>query len=104
MYESDKMPLLPPVILEKKTELEFRRSFDVAFPNFVSDLRNDFPGLTSSQELVCMMIFLHKNADEIARALGISRDSVNKSRYRIRRRLGLPRETDLDTFICGRRQ
>ena len=95
--------LLTPLILEKEHEAEFKRSFATAYPHFLPELRRDYPDLTPSLELICMLIFLHRSTDEIALAIGISRDSVHKSRYRIRRTLGLGREDDLDSFIQQRR-
>ena len=94
---------LQPAILDKEHEKEFRQSFSALYPDFLPSLRKDFPELTPGNELVCMMIFLHKSTDEIALALGISRDSVNKTRYRLRQRFNLPREVELDAFLRSRR-
>lgn len=94
--------LLKPIILEKEHEKEFRQLFADTYPHFLPDLRRDFPELTSGNELVCMMIYMHKSTDEIALALGISRDSVNKTRYRLRQRFNLSRDVDLDEFIRSR--
>lgn len=49
-----------------------------------------------------MLILLNMSTDEIAMSLGISRPSVNSARYRIRKRLHLDKDTDLDTFIKSR--
>ena len=49
-----------------------------------------------------MLIYLYKTNEEIALALGISRDSVVKSRYRIRQRFNMESDADLDSFIRGR--
>ncbi len=94
---------LQPAILDKDHEKEFRQSFSALYPDFLPGLRRDFPELTPGNELVCMMIFLHKSTDEIALALGISRDSVNKTRYRLRQRFNLPKEVELDAFLRSRR-
>lgn len=40
---------------------------------------------------------------EIALNLGISRQSVNTARYRLRKKLGLDKETDLDMFMTNRK-
>lgn len=39
------------------------------------------------------------SSEEIAFALGISRESVNKARYRIRKKLNLPKEITLDSWV-----
>lgn len=93
---------LQPILLEKSHENEFRKTFNEAHPEFIHYLRRDFPGITPGQEIICMLIYLYKNNAEIALALGISRDSVIKSRYRIRQRFGLSSDADLDTFIRER--
>lgn len=94
--------LLNLAVLDKSRETEFRATFGNVYPRFLPLLRRDYPAITPANELVCMMIYLNKSTDEIALALGISRDSVNKTRYRLRRTFALPRETDLDTFITSR--
>lgn len=93
---------LQPILLEKEHEEEFRKTFNELHPNFIDGLRRDFNGITPGQEIICMLIYLFKTNEEIALALGISRESVVKSRYRIRRRFNLDTEDDLDTFIRNR--
>ncbi len=94
--------IIQPILLEKADEVEFRKTFNNIYPHFISDLRRDVPGITSGNELICMMIYLRKSNDEISLAMGISRESVIKSRYRLRQRLALAKEDDLDSFICNR--
>lgn len=94
--------LLSLAVFDKSRESDFRATFGAVYPRFLPSLRRDYPAITPANELVCMMIYLGKSTDEIALALGISRDSVNKTRYRLRRTFALPRETDLDTFISSR--
>lgn len=94
--------MLSLAVLDKTREADFRATFGAVYPRFLPSLRRDYPAITPANELVCMMIYLGKSTDEIALALGISRDSVNKTRYRLRRTFALPRETDLDTFLTTR--
>lgn len=93
---------LNPTLLSGEDESEFRRAFNHLYPNFLSGLRTDFPSLTPNDELVCMMIYLKTPSIDIALCLGISRPSLNSIRYRIRKKLALDKETDLDTFIRSR--
>lgn len=93
---------LNPSVLSGEAERDFRRSFAALHPHFLSGLRSECPELTSNDELVCMLILLNMSTDEIAMSLGISRPSVNSARYRIRKRLHLDKDTDLDTFIKSR--
>lgn len=93
---------LNPTLLSGEDENEFRRAFNHLYPNFLTRLRSDFPSLTRNDELVCMMIYLNTPSIDIALCLGISRQSLNSVRYRIRKKLALDKETDLDTFIRSR--
>lgn len=93
-------PQLETTLLNRDDETVFRKNFSVLHPRFLPTLRQTFPSLSGGQELVCMLIHLRLNNDEIASSLGISRESVLKSRYRIRQRMQLPKETDLDTFLA----
>lgn len=93
---------IQPVLLEKRHEKDFRKTFSALHPGFIDRLRRDFPGVTPGQEIICMLIYLYKSNEEMALALGISRDSVVKSRYRLRQRFNLANDSDLDSFIRSR--
>lgn len=94
--------ILSTVLLEKEDELRFRRDFNDLHPGFTDRLRREFPNLTVGNELLCMLIALNRRNEEIALALGISRDSLATSRSRLRSRLNLSKDTDLDKFIQSR--
>lgn len=93
---------LTPSPLTDETERELRRSFEVLYPHFLRDLRKDYPQLTPSDELLCMLIYMHQNNEGIALCLGITRMSVNTARFRLRKKLGLDKETDLNDFLTSR--
>ena len=94
--------LLVPSVLSGEDELKFRKSFAALYPRFLLGLRHDYPSLTPNDELVCMLIYLKQSTDEISLCLGISRASVNSARYRIRTKMALSKETDLDEFLTSR--
>lgn len=94
--------ILNPSALTGESEQDFRRAFASLHPHFLTELRAEFPELTANDELVCMLIYLGMNTDEISLSLGISRPSTNSARYRIRKKLSLPRESDLDSFLRSR--
>ena len=94
--------VLNPLLLDKENEISFRKMFSEIYPGFIENLRMDFKGITTSNELLCMLIKLHKSNEEISLALGISRESVVTARYRLRNRFKLPKETDLNEFIQNR--
>ena len=94
--------LLNPSVLSGDDEVRFRRSFAGLYPRYLPELRRLCPALTPNDELVCMLIYLQQTTDEIALCLGITRASVNSARFRIRRKLALPKEADLDAFLRSR--
>lgn len=77
------------------------RAFTTLYPRFLTRLRVVCPQLTASNELVCMLIYLHLSNEEIAQCLGITRMSVNSARYLIRKKLNLDKATDLNDYICS---
>lgn len=56
----------------------FRRTFLAVYPRFVDDLRRDYPSLTDTDMVFCMLIFLQHSTQEISASLNISRLIVKK--------------------------
>lgn len=90
---------LSPRLLTNEEEQEFRRQFCLLYPSFLSGLRKVCPTVTRSEELLVMLVRLHLSSDEIAFALGNNRASVNTSRFRFRKKLGLEKEVSLEDYI-----
>lgn len=86
-------------ILTSEKEKDFRNSFASAHPNALHRLRSICPRTTRADELLCMLILLKQNNEEISYLLGISRSSVLKNRYRLRCKLKLPEGIDLDAEV-----
>lgn len=93
------MCTLSPRLLTEEEEASFRQAFQRLHPGFLAALRQRYPSVTRNEELLCILIYLGFSSDDTALALGILRDSVNKSRYRIRKKLGLSRDEDLNTWV-----
>ncbi len=100
--ETKRSEMLQTILLEKDDEQRFRKSFNDLHPGFIDRLRREYPELTAGNELLCMLIALNRRNEEIALALGISRESVSTSRYRLRCRFNLPKDIDLNYFIQSR--
>ena len=90
---------LSPRLLTEQEEMKFRKAFNGVYPDFIRMLRNRYPVVSKNEELICMLIYMGSSSEEIAFALGISRESVNKARYRIRKKLNLPKEITLDSWV-----
>lgn len=93
---------LSPSVLLGRDEQAFRKAFATLHPNFLRDMRRDYPQITSNDELVLMLMRLHFSTDEIAMSLGIGRQSVISIRHRIRKKMNLDKTQDLDRIILSR--
>ena len=99
---------IPPITINKmfrnlqNTERdwqEFKLRFEQVDQNFLQKIQSDFPQLSATDIRICTLIRLNLSAKEIAAMLNITQDSVNKSRYRLRKKLKLTKEQDLNQFI-----
>lgn len=90
-----------PQALSHNTGL-FRRAFNAMYPRFADDLQRDYPTLTDTDAVFCMLIYLGHSTEEISVYLNISRASVNSARYRIRSKLRLAKQENLDKFLQSR--
>ena len=66
---------------------------------FIRRLKAEYPGLTESQLQMASMISAGIDTGQISRFFNIDRLSVNKSRYRLRLKLGLRKDEGLDDFL-----
>jgi len=77
----------------------FKKTFQEVYPNFFATLRYRFYSVTASELRLSALIKMNLSLKESANMLGISTDSVKKSRYRLKKRLGLLDEESLEEFI-----
>ena len=84
--------------LDKEWE-DFKNSFENTHPDFFSNLKTEFIDITSNELKLCALIKLNLNLKESATILGISPDSVKTARYRLRKKLNLPKEEKLADFL-----
>ncbi len=77
----------------------FRQRFENAYPGYLLRLRTKEPNLSGAEERLFLLIKLGFNTQEIAFILGISTNGVKKGRQRLRKKLDLQVEEDLDRFI-----
>jgi tetratricopeptide (TPR) repeat protein len=77
----------------------FKVYFEKAHPGFLQRVRATFPTLSDAEVRLFLFIKLNLTTKEAATILGISADSVKKTRNRLRKRLVLGEEIDLREFI-----
>jgi tetratricopeptide (TPR) repeat protein len=88
-------------ILTNEDWVHFRELFDTHFPNFGILLKSKLPDLTVAEIRLFLLLKAGFEAHEIAHMQGISTSSVYTARYRLRRKLGLADDADLENFIVS---
>lgn len=77
----------------------FQLKFNQAYPNFISNLTTRFSGLTQYEMVFISAHLMGLSTNQLADLLNISDDSVRKSRYRLKKKLGLKKENDFLKFV-----
>jgi len=78
---------------------EFQTNFEFIYQDFFRKVKQLYPDLTVSELRLSAFIRLNMNNKEIARVIGISPDSVNTARKRLKRKIGLNSENCLTDFL-----
>lgn len=103
MSSSEAIAQLRKVISDYRREEESRKglitvSREVA-SSFSQRLKSDFPDISESQLRLASMIAAGMDSHQLSSALNISSKSLYTSRYRLRTRLGLPKDASLEDFL-----
>jgi DNA-binding CsgD family transcriptional regulator len=87
---------------DKSPELTgFYSNFEKLYPKFTATLQATYPTITPNEINICAFLRLNITSKEISRLLNISPDSVNKARYRMRKKMNLDPKTDLTNHIIN---
>lgn len=78
---------------------QFEENFDQVHGNFITRLKESYPGLTPQEIKFSAYIRMNLNTKEIANLLGISVRGVEIGRYRVRKKLKLERKDNLSDFL-----
>jgi tetratricopeptide (TPR) repeat protein len=87
------------LILNEDDWLRFKELFDSVYPGFFISLRNTFPDITQAEQRMAALSKLKLTAREAANLLGVSPNTVYTTRRRLRQRLGLEQDADLDPYF-----
>jgi ligand-binding sensor domain-containing protein/DNA-binding CsgD family transcriptional regulator len=79
----------------------FERYFDEVHQEFLNRLKERHPGLSPSELRLCAYLRMNISTKEIAPLMNISVRGVEISRYRLRKKLNLPHETNLSAYIMS---
>jgi len=77
----------------------FEEAFNNADKDFLKNLKSKHPKLTSNDLRLCAYLRLNLSSKEIAPLLNISPRSVEVKRYRLRKKMNLPHEASLTSYI-----
>ena len=88
-------------IENKETWDQFLLYFDQVNRNFITNLQAKHPNLTQNDLRMCALTRLNMSNREIATLLNISITGVEKSRYRLKKRLDLTVEEDLPKYLMS---
>lgn len=86
----------------KETDLAlFFFDFEKVCPSFGGAIQRLISDVTANEIRLCILIRLSLSSKEIAKLLGISAESVNKARYRLRKKIGLTSDDDLYSCLLN---
>ena len=93
-------------LIESDTQLEddwtkFSYHFDQVHRNFLTRIKQNYPHLSSKDLKLCAYLRMNLSTKEIAPLLSISVRGVEISRYRLRKKLALEKEVNLNEFMVG---
>ena len=77
----------------------FMISFTEVHKDFISNLLKAHPTLTKTELKFCAYLKINLLSHQISSILNISKEGIKKSRYRIRKKMGLGRSDSLENYI-----
>ena len=69
--------------------------------NFLKQLNRRYHSLSPNDLKICLLLRMNLSTKEIAVLLGISPESANKARYRLRKKMGLSQDEDLVQLLLN---
>lgn len=85
--------------LARKNDPEFLDCFKEVYPGYIEKLLSINSSLESSELAFCAMLKLHFTSKEIAGYTLVKHRTVQQKKYRIRKKLNIPTETDIYQFF-----
>lgn len=78
---------------------QFQHVFQQVHPDFFNSIKSKFPLITKGELRICAYIKINMSNNEIASLLNVEQRSVITNRYRIRKKMNLDSEINLDNYI-----
>ena len=86
-------------ILTEEDWEKYKKLFEKVYPGFFLKLKEIVPDITVAERRMAALIRLHLNTKQMAAMLGISPDTVYKTRQRLRKRLQLNDDAATEMFL-----
>ncbi|MBO6537023.1 MAG: tetratricopeptide repeat protein [Balneolaceae bacterium] len=86
-------------LMINKDREEFEIQVEQACDGFFKSLEQQYPNLTNQERRLAALLRLNLSSKEISGILNISPKSVDQSRYRLRKKLDLPKSENLGVFL-----
>lgn len=86
-------------ILTEEDWLRFKQLFEKINPSFFNSISNQVLNITPAEQRMAALILLHLTTKQMAAVLGISPNSVLKSKQRLRHRLNFSNDQQVEEFI-----
>ena len=77
----------------------FKHQFNNINPKFFKVLYKNHPNLTKNDLKYCAYLKINLSTSQIVSILNISKEGIKKRRYRLRKKLDLPKTVSLENFI-----
>ena len=78
---------------------DFKVFYEEADPNFLLALGAKYPFLTPVDLKYCCYLKMNMTNDDIRQVFGISLESVRTHKHRLKKKLALSKDTDLNLFL-----
>jgi hypothetical protein len=97
--EEARQHLANSILLTNEDWDEFRRRFERVHPGFLGQLKTLFSDLSPAEERLLALSKLDLDTRQMSRVLGIAPESIRKTRYRLRKRLGIDGASPLSGLL-----
>lgn len=87
------------ILLTDEDWLQFKHLFEKRYPGFFNYFQSNYEDITNAEIRLAALLKLNLENLEISKALGISPDSVRKTNLRLRKRLDISEQKDLQKLI-----
>lgn len=80
--------LFKSTILTELDWQQFRITFEKVHPEFIKDLKDNYPELTQAEIRILVLEKLGMSTQEMANMLGVNRNTINQTKLRLRKKTG----------------